>query len=55
MESFTDEQLIGQYLAGDERSFVVLIERYAQPVYNFVSRYVGAGGNAGTKLPISFN
>ncbi len=45
-EIFTDEQLVGKYLAGDESALRALIERYLKPVYNFVYRYVGNEGGA---------
>ncbi len=41
MSDFTDEQLIKQYLDGDEESLVFLIKRYLKPIYNFISRYLG--------------
>ena len=35
----TDEQLIKNYLDGDEPSLEILIKRYLKPIYNFVYRY----------------
>ena len=34
----TDEQLIGEYFAGDEQALEILIKRYLKPIYNFVWR-----------------
>lgn len=41
MRKITDEELIDQYLKGDEKSLESLIERYIRPIYNFAYRYVG--------------
>lgn len=41
MSKILDEQLIIDYLAGDEKSLEVLIKRYLKPIYSFVYRYVG--------------
>ena len=37
----SDEQLIRDYLQGDERSLELLIQSYLKPIYSFVYRYVG--------------
>ncbi len=37
----SDQKLIADYLAGDEKSLEVLIHRYLKPIYSFVYRYVG--------------
>jgi len=37
--SLSDEQLIVDYLKGDEKSLEILIERYLKPIYGFVYRY----------------
>ncbi len=37
----SDQQLIMDYLAGDEKSLEILIHRYLKPIYSFVYRYVG--------------
>lgn len=37
----SDEQFITNYLAGDEKSLELLIERYLKPIYSFTYRYVG--------------
>ena len=37
----SDEQLVGDYLKGDEKSLEVLIKRYLGPIYGFVFRFVG--------------
>ena len=36
----SDQQLIADYLAGDEKSLGVLIQRYLKPIYSFTYRYV---------------
>ena len=36
----TDEALLKQYKAGDERSFRTLIERYNAPIYNLAFRFL---------------
>lgn len=40
MEQFTDHQLVGRYLKGDERSFDILVERYLNSIHRFVMGYV---------------
>jgi len=39
--SRTDEQLFDDFLAGDEGSFALLVQRNLQPVYAFARRMVG--------------
>ncbi|MFA6919366.1 MAG: sigma-70 family RNA polymerase sigma factor, partial [Patescibacteria group bacterium] len=46
MSEYLDEQLVQQYLSGDEKSLEVLIQKYLKPIYNFVYRYVGDMANA---------
>lgn len=41
MTNATDEQLIKQYLKGDENSLEILIKRYLKPIYSFVYRNIG--------------
>ncbi len=36
-----DEQLVRDYLGGDENSLEILIGQYLRPIYSFVYRYVG--------------
>lgn len=36
---FSDQQLIVDYLRGNEESFKILIKRYLKPIYNFVYQY----------------
>lgn len=43
MSFISDEQLVKQYLLGDEKSLELLIARYLKPIYGFVFRYVGDG------------
>ncbi len=40
MSFVSDEELIMQYLSGDEKSLELLIARYLKPIYSFVYRYV---------------
>lgn len=37
----SDQQLIANYFAGDEKSFELLVRRYLKPIYIFIYRYVG--------------
>jgi RNA polymerase sigma-70 factor (ECF subfamily) len=46
MSEYLDEQLVQQYLSGDEKSLEILIQKYLKPIYNFVYRYVGDMANA---------
>lgn len=41
MNIYTDEQLITNYLKGDEEALEILIKRYLKPVYSFTFRFVG--------------
>lgn len=41
MLNCTDEQLVGQYRNGDQKSLEFLIERYLKPIYYFSHRMVG--------------
>lgn len=36
-----DEQLIENYLSGDEKSLEILIKRYLKPIYGFAYKYIG--------------
>jgi RNA polymerase sigma-70 factor (ECF subfamily) len=38
----TDEDLIKEYIEGNQHAFKELIDRYASPLYNFSSRLAGA-------------
>ena len=42
----SDQQLIADYLSGDEKSLEVLFGRYLKPIYSFTYRYVGGGQDA---------
>ena len=42
----SDQQLILDYLKGDERAFEILIKRYLKPIYSFSYRYVGNSQDA---------
>ncbi len=46
MPKKNDEQLIINYLKGDEKSLEVLIRRYLKPIYSFVYRYIGGSYEA---------
>jgi RNA polymerase sigma-70 factor (ECF subfamily) len=37
----SDQQLVSDYLSGDEKSLEVLFGRYLKPIYSFIYRYVG--------------
>lgn len=41
MGEVSDEQLVEQYLKGDEKSLEVLIKRYLKSIYSFVYKNVG--------------
>ncbi len=41
MKTYTDKQLVINYLKGDEESLETLIKRYLKPIYSFVYRYAG--------------
>jgi len=38
---FSDEDLIKEYLEGNQDSFKILIDRYTTSLYNFIFRFVG--------------
>ncbi len=40
MQEYTDQQLIENYLKGDEKSLELLVARYLKPIYGFVLSYV---------------
>ena len=46
MTTRTDEQLVGDYLAGDRAALRFLVERYLSHIYNFIYRYVGHSAEA---------
>ena len=37
----TDSVLAQRYLAGDQRAFELLVQRYSGPLFNFIRRFVG--------------
>ncbi len=37
----SDQKLISNYFAGDEKSLEILIRRYLKPIFSFVCRYIG--------------
>ncbi len=41
MKNISDEQLIADYLKGEENSLEILIRRHLKTIYNFAYRYVG--------------
>jgi len=41
VKTYTDEQLITNYLKGNEESLEILIKRYLRPIYSFAFRFVG--------------
>ena len=46
MKTYTDEQLVANYLKGDEKSLEILIKRYLKLIYSFTFRFVGDGQEA---------
>lgn len=45
MAILTDEQLVENYLKGDEAALRILFGRYLNPIYNFVYQYAGNRGD----------
>lgn len=41
MENYSDEQLITNYLKGDEKTLEILIRRYLKPIYSFSYHFTG--------------
>lgn len=39
MRTYTDEQLVADYLKGDKKALEVLVAHYLKPIYNFVYRF----------------
>lgn len=46
IKDIKDEDLIQNYLQGDERSFEILVKRYLKPIYRFIYQYVSNSQNA---------
>jgi RNA polymerase sigma-70 factor (ECF subfamily) len=46
VKAYTDEQLIINYLKGDEEALEVLIKRYLKPIYSFTFRFIGSSQEA---------
>jgi len=46
MENLTDEQLVENYLKGDEKALEEIVRRYLPLIYNFSRRYTGDPDNA---------
>src|SRR3989338_11180650 len=44
--SRTDEQLVADYLRGDEKSLETLFRRWLKPIYSFSYRYTNANKDA---------
>ena len=42
----TDEEIILEYLGGENGAFREIVERYAAPIYNFAARLAGTGNAA---------
>lgn len=40
MENLSDQELVQKYFDGDQQAFEFLVQKYLQPVYNFVFKYV---------------
>ena len=47
----SDEQLIADYLKGDEESLEIIVQRYLKPIYGFAYRYAGGGQDAEDGAP----
>ena len=46
MAEMDDQQLIEQYLSGDDQALEFLIDKYFRPIYGFVFHYVNGGAEA---------
>lgn len=46
MDKRSDQQLVADYLTGDEKALELLVRRYLKPVYGFVYRYAGGAVDA---------
>lgn len=46
MNNYSDEQLVGNYLKGNQEALEFLIKRYLKPIYSFVYRYTGSSQDA---------
>jgi len=44
--NYSDEQLIANYLKGDEKALEILIKNYLKSIYNFAYRYVNSSQEA---------
>ncbi len=44
--NYSDEQLIANYLKGDEKMLEILIQRYLKAIYGFVYRYINSSQEA---------
>ncbi|MBI9018117.1 MAG: sigma-70 family RNA polymerase sigma factor [Phycisphaerae bacterium] len=40
-QELTDQQLLGNFIAGDKQAFTLLIKRYEQSLYNYLVRFLG--------------
>ncbi len=38
--NYSDEQLVNNYLKGDEKSLEVIIKNYLKPIYNFIYHFI---------------
>lgn len=46
MNNLSDEQLVREYLKGDENALALLIHKHTSSIYNFVAQIIGRGQNA---------
>jgi RNA polymerase sigma-70 factor (ECF subfamily) len=46
MQNYTDQQLIKNYLKGDDKALDLLVKRYLKPIYRFVYGYSQTSQNA---------
>ncbi len=53
-ESASDERLLAGFLAGDEKAFTALVERYSQELFQFVARFVRSPAAAEDVLQETF-
>lgn len=50
----TDEQLVSDYLDGDEQALSVLVDRYTDELFNFITQYTGRRDEAADILQETF-
>jgi len=52
--NITDQELIANYLNGDEKALEILVKRYLKPLYNFAYKYTNSAHDAEDATQESF-